>query len=76
MLALLAILIIVILIIVFILLAMAQIPNDVSAAGLNDFTFPDNNNGRAVPILFGTLWLSGNIMFYGDLRHMRIRACA
>ena len=38
-------------------------------ASLGDFTFPTANDGRAVPVVFGTAMISGpNILWYGDLR--------
>lgn len=46
--------------------------NNAKAASLNDFDIPTNSNGRAVPELFGTAKLSGNVIWYGDLRSEEI----
>ncbi len=64
-----------VLVVTFIIAASAQIDNNITAASLNDFQFPDNNNGRAVPAIFGTVWLYGNIMFYCCLHSRKIRSC-
>jgi len=62
-------------VVVYIVAAMPQIDQSVSAASLNDFSFPDNNNGRAIPAIFGTVWLYGNIMFYCCLHYRKIKSC-
>ncbi len=45
------------------------------AAGLNDFNFPTNSNLRAMPILYGTVWVAGNILEYCCLSTRKIEAC-
>ena len=43
-------------------------------SGLGDFNFPTATEGRAVPIIWGTVEISApNIVWYGDLRTDRIR---
>lgn len=43
-------------------------------AGLGDFNFPTATEGRAVPLLWGTIEISApNVVWYGDLRTDRIR---
>jgi len=45
-------------------------------AGLDDFTFPDNSNWRAIPVLYGTMWLHGNVLEYCCLKTRKIEACS
>jgi len=33
----------------------------------NEFTFPDNSTGRAIPELLGTARLAPNILWYGGI---------
>lgn len=42
--------------------------------GLDDFNVPTNSNGRVIPIVFGTVELKGNCLWYGDLRSSEIKA--
>lgn len=50
-------------------------PKDQPAASLGDFQFPTAEDGRAIPIICGTVRVSGaNIVWYGDLRTNGIRA--
>ena len=44
-------------------------------AGLDEFTIPTNSQGRAIPILYGTSQVTGNIMWYGDLHTTEIEVC-
>lgn len=38
-------------------------------AALEDFSAPTAEEGRAVPVIFGTVWITGpNVIWYGDLR--------
>lgn len=38
-------------------------------AALEDFSAPTAEEGRAVPVIFGTVWITGpNVVWYGDLR--------
>lgn len=45
-------------------------------ASLNDFTFPTNSNSRSIPVLYGTVWVSGNIIYYNNLLSLKIKACS
>ena len=44
-------------------------------AGLDEFTIPTNSQGRAIPILYGTSQVTGNIMWYGSLHTEEIIVC-
>ena len=44
-------------------------------AGLDEFSFPDNSNWRAIPVLYGTVWLHGNVLEYCCLSSKPIKAC-
>lgn len=44
------------------------------AIGLDEFSVPSNSNGRVVPIIFGTVELKGNCLWYGVLRSKEIKA--
>ncbi len=44
------------------------------AAGLGDFTVPTAEDGREIPVLFGTREITGpNVVWYGHLRTVAIR---
>lgn len=44
------------------------------AAGIDDFKVPTAEDGREVPVLFGTRDLSGpNVVWYGDLRTVAVQ---
>ncbi|MCI6177845.1 MAG: hypothetical protein MR658_03325 [Campylobacter sp.] len=47
-------------------------PNMSNSSALNNFDYPTNSNGRAIPELFGTAKLSGNVIWCGDLRSKKI----
>ena len=47
-------------------------PNMPTSSGLNIFDYSTNSNGRAIPELFGTAKLSGNVIWCGDLRSKKI----
>ena len=42
------------------------------ATSLDEFSVPTNSNGRVVPIVFGTVEIKGNCLWYGDLRSREI----
>lgn len=49
-------------------------PKDVQPAGIGDFTAPTADETRVVPVIWGTVKLSGpNVIWYGDLRLRSIR---
>ena len=44
-------------------------PQGAKPAGLSDFTVPTAEDGRVIPVLFGTRDISGpNVVWYGDLK--------
>ena len=61
---------------VYLLIPVPNMTSGVKSAGLNDFTFPTNSNARFIPILYGTIWFSGNILYYGNLQSSEIKACS
>lgn len=43
-------------------------PSSPKPATLNDIDVPTAEDGRPVPVLFGTRWVEGiNVLWYGDL---------
>jgi hypothetical protein len=51
-----------------------KIPKDRAPATIDDFDFPTAEDGREIPVLFGTREVSGpNVVWFGDLRTGRIR---
>ena len=59
----------------FISYALRPKPPQPKAAGLNDFQVPTAEDGREIPVLFGTRDLSGpNVVWYGDLRTKAVKA--
>lgn len=48
--------------------------DNAKATGLDEFSVTTNSNGRVVPICFGTVELSGNVLWYGDLRSKEIKS--
>lgn len=61
---------------VVLLLPLPTPPNANKPAGLDDFTFPTADPGRSIPELYGTLWVFGNLIWYGALTSKTMRACA
>lgn len=54
--------------------AMMPKPQSQPPAGLNDIKAPTAEEGREIPVLFGTRLLEGpNVVWYGDLRTEAIR---
>lgn len=54
--------------------ALAPKPPQPKPAALEDFDLPTAEEGRAIPVVFGTVWLKGpNVLWYGDLRSEPIR---
>jgi hypothetical protein len=50
-------------------MALAPKPKPPTAAALNDFQAPTAEEGRAVPVIFGDVWVTGpNVVWFGDLR--------
>lgn len=49
--------------------ALAPKPPKPRPAALSDFDAPTAEEGRPIPVVFGTVWLRGpNVLWYGDLR--------
>jgi len=54
--------------------AMIPKPQNAKPAGLDDITVPTAEEGREIPVLFGTKLIEGaNLVWYGDLRSEAIR---
>ncbi len=54
--------------------ALAPKPESPNPASLDDFDFPTAEEGRAVPVVFGTVRITGpNVIWYGDLGSEAIR---
>jgi hypothetical protein len=47
-----------------------------SPAGLDEFSIPENNTYKAVPKVYGTVYLKGNCIYYGNLTSLAITKCA
>lgn len=44
-------------------------PEAPKAAALGDFDAPTADDGRPIPVVFGTVWVGGaNVIWYGDMR--------
>ncbi len=49
-------------------------PQSVKPAGLGDFKIPTAEEGREIPVLFGTRDIDGpNVVWYGDLRTVALQ---
>lgn len=58
----------------FISAALAPKPPKPKPAAIEDFDIPVAEQGRPVPVVFGTVTLKGpNVMWYGDLRTTEIK---
>jgi hypothetical protein len=48
---------------------LAPKPPSAKAATLEDFSAPTAEQDRPIPVIFGTVWITGpNVVWYGDLR--------
>ena len=43
-----------------------------TANNMEDFSFPTNSNGRVIPEIFGTQETRGNVIYFGDLKSVKI----
>ncbi|MCI4437602.1 MAG: hypothetical protein JHC33_12415 [Ignisphaera sp.] len=43
-----------------------------SPSGLKDFETPDNSSSRVVPVIYGTVYLKGNCIYYSNLTNKPI----
>lgn len=41
-------------------------------SGTEDFQMPDNSESRAVPVIYGTVLVAGNAIYFGGLRQTNI----
>ncbi len=58
----------------FISAALAPKPPKPKPAALEDFDIPVAEQGRPIPVVFGTMLLTGpNVLWYGDLRTTAIQ---
>lgn len=49
--------------------ALAPKPPNAKPASLSDFDVPTADQGRPIPVVFGTVTVTGpNVIWYGDLR--------
>jgi len=64
--------VIVVALVIAVLLLMPPPPSQDIPTAANEFSFPDVSNGRAVPIIAGTVRLYPNIMWYGDIKSVGI----
>jgi hypothetical protein len=56
------------------MIALAPKPPKPKPAALSDFDFPVAEEGRPIPVVFGTVNITGaNVLWYGDLRSQPIR---
>lgn len=55
--------------------ALAPKPPKPKPAALADFDVPTAEEGRSIPVIFGTVWLKGpNVLWYGDLSSKPIKS--
>lgn len=48
--------------------ALAPKPKPPKPASITDFDVPTAQEGREIPVIFGTVWVTGpNVLWYGDL---------
>lgn len=58
----------------FVSAALAPKPPKPKPASLEDFDIPVAEQGRPIPVVFGTVLITGaNVMWYGDLRTTAIQ---
>jgi hypothetical protein len=55
--------------------ALAPKPPKPKPASLQDFDAPTAEEGRSIPVVFGTVWLKGpNVLWFGDLQSEPIKS--
>lgn len=65
----------VLLISTFVAYALAPKPPKPKPASLSDFDIPTAEEGRPIPVVFGTKLVTGpNVIWYGDLRTKAIKS--
>jgi hypothetical protein len=56
-------------------IALMPKPEKPKRAGLGDFDVPTAEEGREIPVLFGTRDITGpNVVWYGDLRSTAVKS--
>lgn len=59
-----------------ILSALAPRPPAPKPASLYDVQAPTAEDGKEIPVIFGTCWVAGpNVLWYGDMSTEAIRRC-
>jgi len=59
----------------FVSIALAPKPAQPKPASLEDFDVPVAEEGRPVPVVFGTVTITGpNVLWYGDLKSTPIQS--
>lgn len=65
----------VLLVATFVSYALAPKPPKPKPASLSDFDIPTAEEGRPIPVVFGTILVTGpNVLWYGDLRTKAIKS--
>ena len=67
---------IIILLILVLLMPTPTPPNAGGPSGLDDFNFPTADSSRSIPELYGTMWVFGNLIWYGNLKSLPQQTCA
>jgi hypothetical protein len=53
---------------------LAPKPPEPRAAAIGDFDVPTADQDRAIPVVFGKVWITGpNVVWYGDLKVVPIK---
>lgn len=53
---------------------LAPKPPEPRAAAIGDFDIPTADQDRAIPVIFGRVWVTGpNVVWYGDLKSTPIK---
>ena len=53
---------------------LAPKPPDAKSASIGDFDVPTAEQDRAIPVIFGRVWVTGpNVVWYGDLKVVPIK---
>jgi len=53
---------------------LAPKPPEPRAAAIGDFDVPTADQDRAIPVIFGRVWVTGpNVVWYGDLKVVPIK---
>lgn len=53
---------------------LAPKPPDARPAAIGDFDVPTAEQDRAIPVIFGRVWITGpNVVWYGDLKVVPIK---